>query len=862
MSLLHPTLIYGLGLIALPVLLHFLMRQKPKRMIFPALRLIQQRRTVNAKRFRLRHVWLLLLRMLAIGGLVLVVARPSLPAADYSLTGSEFVTLGSLIVGGVIAGIAGIRWLRRRNLPRHLLLWRQSAWRGGVTALTLLLLSLLVAWPYQRRISAALHDPGRAPAALDLPVAGVLVFDTSLSMKYQQRGQNRLQVAKKIALKHLEDLPPGSRIAVAETANDHPILFQSTLLTAQGRIDAIEIQSRTLPLEDRLRSALQAHSDDLRRTLEEQSESAADGRKDRFIRRVYLFTDLSATAWRLAGIGTPDPAATGDPGGGEAVRSALIRDLEKWKSVGVYLIDVGEEQPQDLAITEVVLSKQRIPEGGDLAVAATIQATGGEPAEVKLELLVDRGIPEKKPTGKKGLDEKTVLPVEQMIIAENKTVKVIPGKPQRVEFQLVSGLRGPFAHGLVRFAAADPLDMDDGRFFTVEVATPPKILVVAPALNMAREWLTAFSLDSNNKGIAYAETFLSTAQFSPTDRKDDRQQLSQYGVICLINVKELSDQKWEALGKYVAAGGGLAIFLGSDRIEGINYRRGQAQSFLPVQLDVYKRAAGEDGCRLSIDKKDHPLFRRFKQLESYGTFAVLENEVFVSRFWQVKPANGATVLATFTNQDRSPALIERQHEKGRTLVLATGVDLPEKPDAVWSTLAKTTETPWLFLMFKEQLLDDLARTTDRVYNHTTQDEVFVTFEPVPEERPLLLQARPPVVRQTRKVLPPAVTSLSIRDAELPGQYDLVTTGNVRTTLHAFSVNPSAAECNLTRLTRAQLDQLAGPDRLQVARSIEELKSDISTSDLGKEVTSLALLALIVCFCGEHFVANRFYDAES
>src|SRR5687767_15010704 len=84
MSLINPAILYGLGLALIPIILHFLLRTKPKKLLFPALKLLQARRTMNVRRLRLRHIWLLLLRIAVIGLLVLAIARPSLPAADYT----------------------------------------------------------------------------------------------------------------------------------------------------------------------------------------------------------------------------------------------------------------------------------------------------------------------------------------------------------------------------------------------------------------------------------------------------------------------------------------------------------------------------------------------------------------------------------------------------------------------------------------------------------------------------------------------------------------------------------------------------------------------------------------------------------
>ena len=80
MSLINPAILYGLGLAVIPVLLHFLLRSKPKKLLFPALQLIIIRRKNNVRRMRLRHLWLLLLRILVIALLVFAITRPSVPA--------------------------------------------------------------------------------------------------------------------------------------------------------------------------------------------------------------------------------------------------------------------------------------------------------------------------------------------------------------------------------------------------------------------------------------------------------------------------------------------------------------------------------------------------------------------------------------------------------------------------------------------------------------------------------------------------------------------------------------------------------------------------------------------------------------
>src|SRR6516162_68040 len=78
MSFVHPLLLGGLLLVGIPVLIHLIMQQKPKRLVFPAFRFLVQKQRTNQRRLRLRHLLLLLLRMALIALLCLALARPTI----------------------------------------------------------------------------------------------------------------------------------------------------------------------------------------------------------------------------------------------------------------------------------------------------------------------------------------------------------------------------------------------------------------------------------------------------------------------------------------------------------------------------------------------------------------------------------------------------------------------------------------------------------------------------------------------------------------------------------------------------------------------------------------------------------------
>ena len=83
LTFLTPLMLAGAALVAAPIVLHLIMRQQPKHLIFPALRFIQQRENVNKRRLKLRQILLLALRCAAIVFLALALARPSLQSAGF-----------------------------------------------------------------------------------------------------------------------------------------------------------------------------------------------------------------------------------------------------------------------------------------------------------------------------------------------------------------------------------------------------------------------------------------------------------------------------------------------------------------------------------------------------------------------------------------------------------------------------------------------------------------------------------------------------------------------------------------------------------------------------------------------------------
>ncbi len=85
----HTILIAGAALVGLPILLHLIMKQEPKRLTFPAFRFLKQKLKTNQRKLRLRHFVLLALRMLLIALFCLTLYQPTFKSDRLNIRGEQ-----------------------------------------------------------------------------------------------------------------------------------------------------------------------------------------------------------------------------------------------------------------------------------------------------------------------------------------------------------------------------------------------------------------------------------------------------------------------------------------------------------------------------------------------------------------------------------------------------------------------------------------------------------------------------------------------------------------------------------------------------------------------------------------------------
>ncbi len=118
----HPILLAGVALVGLPILLHLILKQEPKRLPFPALRFLIQKKKVSQRKLRLKQILLLALRCLLIALFALALYQPRLSGSGLAgLADDQPVACVLLLdtspsMGYAVGGVTRLADARKRAL--------------------------------------------------------------------------------------------------------------------------------------------------------------------------------------------------------------------------------------------------------------------------------------------------------------------------------------------------------------------------------------------------------------------------------------------------------------------------------------------------------------------------------------------------------------------------------------------------------------------------------------------------------------------------------------------------------------------------------------------------------------------------
>ncbi len=809
MTLINASLLAGVILAGLPILLHLMMRAKPKRIEFPALRLLQARQTSNSRRMRLRHLLLLILRAIVIAVAVLALARPSLPAAQYGLTWYEWLLLSS-----VIAAAAAIYYWRSQNAAaaggaEHMLRERRGRMRAGTLLGGLLAAIMFVALPWGYRLRAEITAPHSAMSA-DIPVAAVFVFDTSLSMTYKHESLTRLEQAMLMSVDHLSVLPAQSRVAVVTTDPDSEAVFQADLAGVRSRIEDLKPYAVPRSLNAVLKSAIETHV-----ANREQVQSEM-GTIDSFAREIYLLTDMSETAWQH-----PDESG---------IHDLLVQ--HDW--LQLYLIDVSVPNPNNIALTQLRLDRESTVGGQGVSISVAVSATASASPTATLELFM--------------LSQEGEEIAGGGIIGSPRQQVRFEGSAPVKTFQVTGDANVPYQRGFVRLAAPDPLAVDDIRYFTFGVSAVPRILLVGD-----RDIDTTFLENAMQPVLAEARGIKRYECKSVTPSEFSRESLANYDVVCVVNWTRPDESAWIEIEHFVSDGGALFITAGGEELLQPSYwSTPAAEAVLPGIPLVAVPFRGQPG-QLNLVAEDNPICSIFLKNPELKT--ELSRALF-DRCWTVEPADDARVLMEFNDRTRRAALIERKVGKGRALMFLSAMD--NNGIDKWNENFVNND-PWAFIILVDQTMQYLTGATKIKRN-------FIVGEPVEIDVPAAkrfsqYRVARPRFRLTEGTFPFNERSILLTDIDEAGHYQLRSAEEGVSFSADFAANNIDEESNLSPINEDALNSILGDERYARVTNPEQLDRAVNLGRLGVEVFPVLMGLLILLFCAEHLMANFFYDQE-
>lgn len=734
----HAILLAGAALVGLPVLLHLIMKQEPKRLPFPAFRFLKQKQKTNQRKMRLRHFLLLALRMLLIALFCLTLYQPTL------------------------------------------------------------------------LLSEGFH------LAAEQPVAAVFVFDTSPSMGYRVGESSRLEEARKRALSLLDDLPAQSRIAIVDPGNpqDAAGSWELSLTDARHKIERLqEPQGTAQPVTTGVATAYR-----LLKTVDTETEAATP-----LPRLVVVFSDRAAASWDASRADELTP-----------LRDAIPHPPE----TAHLFVDVGVDQPTNVAITSATISPQVVPAHQPVTLAVTIQATGADVPEAAVRCRLDQnGSPLSKP------------------------LHLTAGSPQAITFTLTD-LKPGFHQVELSLETPDALLADNIRYVTFRVGEARQVLTITDHTDDAIYWRLAHE----KKGE------FATVVKTPAEVDAQRIDFGQYEAVVLLSVADPTNL-WRGLSDYVARGGKLLIIPGgADQVTRSAYdptTHPAAAALMPGKLteivDVGRdRPAGAEWQLTDTAIHQHALLAPFREWKLRGTVDFLQNPRRVWKYWRVE-ADPKAVVVTYDwppNRDHhDPAILERLVGSGKVLLLTTRMDSPWDADRRWHNYWETAGSSWT-VVFPNLLLNYLAGSSaDANFQWTVGQTVLL---PLPkgttgEPRKLVLEgpgvngrdAFPEVENdQTEFRLPPDRTRTA-------GNFVLRSEANDWRA--AFSLNLSTQESDLSKVPDEAIAAVFGPDSIIPAAKEIDFRGGLDPKfNQPIDLFPWLLLAVLVLFALEGLIANRFY----
>jgi hypothetical protein len=848
MTFAFPLLLGGLALLAVPVLIHLIMRQKPKTLRFPAFRFLLQRHRTNLRKLRLRHLLLLALRMLLLAALCLALARPRIVSEVLALSADRPVAAVLLFDTSysmeykVSGGPTRLEEAKRRGLElldelpegsrvavldtSETVPTGPGAWSGSVSQARDRIEGLrlhAVNSPVTGRLDGAYRLLADLALGRDNEAARTLprllcvfsdrtracwdagqvgrVHDAAdqvpppLERLQKVRGQAPALVEMLGQLREQVPPPPGQDYPDQETADAWQRLGD--------RIPSLGPENYPDPDTNLLLAKVRGKSREL----------------------------LGVLAWLQERVPESAREFLGK------LTGSLRAGLENLQGVHAVFVDVGVDNPINLGILQLELP----PEAG----GATSRQVFAPHEKVVLRAIVQA-------TGK-DFDTSILCQVEGKTLPQSLRLKA--GQKVAVPFEIDMQALAPGTHQIeVRLATADLLAFDNSAYATIAVREPRKVLVLADEPKKAERWRQAIE---EHKEARFRCEVLSSQKAGDLGPGE----LAQYQAVYLLAVRAPSPGLWSALKEYVEQGGGLGVIPGGEELSLPAYNAQAAQDVLPARL-VGILVKSEPGPAWTWEDEriyQHSLLKPVAAWRAIGRDDFIKLPRTASRYWDVEPGKAGVAVVRYADDKKRPALVERrfgaQGRGGRVVLFTTRLESGQEPR--WNNYMDSPTSfcvvlPWLATSY-------LAGDAEAVRLN------FVSGQGAPEVR-LPLAARAQTYTLQGPGILETVTAaehanvLLLKEATAPGNY--VVEDPARSRIGAFSVNLPPEEGLLTRVPAEEIEAMFGPGSVVPVGHRGRLSDALQGHwDQPLELLPWLLLLLLVMLAVENLLGNLFYRRE-
>ena len=675
----------------------------------------------------------------------------------------------------------------------------------------------------------------------------IFAIDTSYSMEYVDGASSLLDRAKQTILDVVSSYADDDDYVAVMTIDHQPaVIFERSQMNGPNLAGLESSLDRLVSSNSgaRLVTSLRSISD-----LADQFITPA-GEKEQC--RIVLLSDLQRKDWLAK----------------EGPRSPEIKQLfDEFRLQGHELVfsqlSSAESIRSNVAITDLVVKPDLFAKGVAVEIQVTLRNYGSREVD-GLDFTVRVDPPVTGDPGEAQAGEILRIPAGGVVTRS---------LPYRFD--------EPGYHSVVAEVRSDGLVVDNKRFFTVDVRDEIEILLVDgdPAIDpLERE---TFYLQTALQPQDDAMTTLGgrITPFQPVNMTADLLRdvdWKRFSLVVLANVADVPESELRTLRSYVAEGGFLVVFMGSN-VDPQTYNRlfhaPGPERLLPFEV-VEERGDSLSPVYLQFSEQSHPVadyFSRHKERTELHRALVPFYRFMKMGADPAGKDSTARVFCRYNDLDRSPAVFDNPYGRGRVLWFTSSADDDWNEFPAWQDYVVFLYESIAYLVGFRRLNDNLGIGDEflRFYESSRfAYDVQLHAPPLPGRG---ISGSRTVPLAMRELEDSGKFSLAYGQTDVPGLYRLnlrqgqagiaeeEESASAKKTTEYFSVNVSTEESDLRGIDAAEMESHFGVVASQFLDYSEEVESrqEQTAQMRGRELWKYCLAAAIALLFLETALAQFF-----